>query len=106
MVSFITLGPAKPINALGSAILISPSIEKEAVAPPKVGLVKSDMKGIFLSDKRAKSTAQYVISKGIDENRISGVGMGEEDPKIDCTSGCSKDDHAKNRRSEFIIVSR
>ena len=60
----------------------------------------------FLSDKRAKSTAQYVISKGIDENRISGVGMGEEDPKIDCTSGCSKDDHAKNRRSEFIIVSR
>ena len=60
----------------------------------------------FLSDKRAKSTAQYVISKGIDENRISGVGMGEEDPKIDCTSGCSKDDHAKNRRSEFIIISR
>ena len=60
----------------------------------------------FLSDKRAKSTAQYVISKGIDENRISGVGMGEEDPKIDCTSGCTKDDHAKNRRSEFIIVSR
>ena len=60
----------------------------------------------FLSDKRAKSTAQYVISKGIDENRISGVGMGEEDPEIDCSSGCSKDDHAKNRRSEFIIVSR
>ena len=60
----------------------------------------------FLSDKRAKSTAQYVISKGIDENRISGIGMGEEDPEIDCSSGCSKDDHAKNRRSEFIIVSR
>ena len=60
----------------------------------------------FLSDKRAKSTAQYVISKGIDENRISGVGMGEEDPEIDCSSGCSKDDHAKNRRSEFIILSR
>ncbi len=59
-----------------------------------------------LSEKRAKSTVQYVISKGIDENRISGVGMGEEDPEIDCSSGCSKDEHAKNRRSEFIIVSR
>ncbi len=60
----------------------------------------------LLSDRRAKSTAQYVISKGIDENRISGFGMGEEDPEIDCSSGCSKDEHAKNRRSEFIIVSR
>ena len=60
----------------------------------------------YLSDRRAKSTAQYVISKGIDENRISGVGMGEEDPEIDCSSGCSKDEHAMNRRSEFIIVSR
>ena len=59
-----------------------------------------------LSEKRAKSTVQYVISKGIDENRISGFGMGEEDPEIDCSSGCSKDEHAKNRRSEFIIVSR
>ena len=60
----------------------------------------------LLSDRRAKSTAQYVISKGIDENRISGFGMGEEDPEIDCSSGCSKDEHAKNRRSEFIIVSK
>ena len=60
----------------------------------------------LLSERRAKSTAQYVISKGIDENRISGFGMGEEDPEIDCSLGCSKDEHAKNRRSEFIIVSR
>ena len=60
----------------------------------------------LLSERRAKSTAQYVISKGIDENRISGFGMGEEDPEIDCSSGCTKDEHAKNRRSEFIIVSR
>ena len=60
----------------------------------------------LLSDRRAKSTAQYVISKGISEERISGVGKGEEDPEIDCMSGCSKDDYAKNRRSEFIIISR
>ena len=60
----------------------------------------------LLSDKRAISTAQYVISKGISEERISGIGKGEEDPEIDCESGCSKDDHAKNRRSEFIIISR
>ena len=59
-----------------------------------------------LSDRRAKSTAQYVISKGISEDRISGVGKGEDEPKIDCNQGCSKEEHAQNRRSEFIIVSR
>ena len=60
----------------------------------------------LLSERRAKSTAQYIISKGIDENRITGIGKGEEDPEIDCSKGCSKDEYAKNRRSEFIIVSR
>ena len=59
-----------------------------------------------LSDRRAKSTAQYVISKGISEDRISGVGKGEEEPRINCSQGCSKEEHAQNRRSEFIIVSR
>ena len=59
-----------------------------------------------LSDRRAKSTAQYVISKGIDEERITGIGKGEDEPKVDCSQGCSKEEHAQNRRSEFIIVSR
>ena len=60
----------------------------------------------LLSERRAKSTAQYVISKGISEERISGTGKGEEDPEIDCSGGCTKEEHAMNRRSEFIIVSR
>ena len=59
-----------------------------------------------LSDRRAKSTAQYVISKGISEDRITGVGKGEEEPRVNCSQGCSKEEHAQNRRSEFIIVSR
>ena len=40
IVSFITLGPAKPIKAPGSAIVISPSIAKDALTPPVVGSVK------------------------------------------------------------------
>lgn len=58
-----------------------------------------------LSDRRAKTTVQYVISKGIDESRISGMGKGESEPKIDCSAGCTKEQHAENRRSEFLIVS-
>ncbi len=58
-----------------------------------------------LSDRRAKTTVQYVISQGIDATRISGMGKGESEPKIDCSAGCTRDQHAENRRSEFIIVS-
>lgn len=58
-----------------------------------------------LSQRRAMSTIQYVISKGIDESRISAEGKGEAEPKVDCGSNCSEEEHQENRRSEFIIVS-
>jgi outer membrane protein OmpA-like peptidoglycan-associated protein/Tol biopolymer transport system component len=58
-----------------------------------------------LSDRRAKTTVQYVISKGIDKSRISGIGKGENEPKVDCGSNCTEEEHQMNRRSEFIIVS-
>ena len=58
-----------------------------------------------LSDRRAKTTVQYVISKGIDKARISGMGKGENEPKVDCGSNCTDEEHQLNRRSEFIIVS-
>lgn len=57
-----------------------------------------------LSDKRAQSTVQYVISQGIDESRISGVGKGESEPFVDCKN-CTEEQHQQNRRSDFIIVS-
>ncbi|MBR9913625.1 MAG: OmpA family protein [Algicola sp.] len=58
-----------------------------------------------LSDRRAKTTVQYVISKGIDKSRISGMGKGENEPKVDCGSNCTDEEHQMNRRSEFKIVS-
>ena len=63
----------------------------------------------YLSDKRAKSTRDYIISQGIDPSRIeSAIGYGEEKPLNDCTDGhkCPPDKHRLNRRSEFIIVSQ
>jgi outer membrane protein OmpA-like peptidoglycan-associated protein len=57
-----------------------------------------------LSERRALTTAQYVIAQGIDTSRVSGIGMGEAVPVNDCGSGCSEDDHQMNRRSEFIIL--
>lgn len=59
-----------------------------------------------LSEKRAQSTVQYVISKGIDASRISGKGFGEDKPAVNCGDNCTEAQHQKNRRSEFIIIER
>jgi outer membrane protein OmpA-like peptidoglycan-associated protein len=59
----------------------------------------------LLSERRAKSTVQYVISKGIDEARISAEGKGESELKVNCGGNCTEEQHQENRRSEFIIIS-
>ena len=56
-----------------------------------------------LSDRRAKTTMQYVISKGIESTRLSAVGKGESNPVVDC-SNCNDEEDQLNRRSEFIIT--
>ena len=59
-----------------------------------------------LSERRAESTMQYMITKGIAANRLSAKGFGETAPVNDCDneSNCTKEDYQKNRRSEFIII--
>lgn len=64
----------------------------------------SDAYNNNLSDQRAKATVEYIISKGIDAGRISGKGMGKTEPKVDCGATCTEENHASNRRSEFLIV--
>lgn len=59
-----------------------------------------------LSDRRAKAMTQYVISKGIDASRLSGKGYGESEPKVNCGENCTEEQHALNRRIEFIIVKK
>ncbi len=58
-----------------------------------------------LSEKRAKSTFDYLVSKGIDASRIQYQGYGDTQPVINCPVGkCTEDDHQLNRRSEFEIT--
>ncbi len=65
----------------------------------------SDKYNLNLSDRRAKATVQYLISKGIAKDRISGQGFGESEPKVVCEE-CSEEQFAQNRRSEFLIVKK
>jgi outer membrane protein OmpA-like peptidoglycan-associated protein len=64
----------------------------------------SDVYNMNLSERRAKSTVQYILSKGIAAGRITGKGLGESEPKVDCKEACTEEEHAQNRRSEFLIV--
>lgn len=64
----------------------------------------TDEYNLDLSERRAKSTVAYIISKGINIDRISGKGFGESEPKIDCQDKCTELEYALNRRSEFMIV--
>jgi outer membrane protein OmpA-like peptidoglycan-associated protein len=59
-----------------------------------------------LSQKRAESMRDYVLSKGISPSRISGVGKGESQPSVNCGANCTEDEHQLNRRGVFRIISR
>jgi outer membrane protein OmpA-like peptidoglycan-associated protein len=65
-----------------------------------------DKYNLKLSERRAKATLEYVISKGISKERISAKGYGESEPKVACAENCTEEQHAENRRSEFLIVKK
>ena len=66
----------------------------------------ADSFNLWLSQKRAESTVNYMISQGIDADRIEGEGYGETRLVNECDDGvrCSEEKHQLNRRSEFIIL--
>ena len=75
-----------------------------------VGTSHTDSRGptgsnLRLSQRRAKSTVEYIISKGVSSVRIKAKGYGEARLTNSCISGikCSEEKHQNNRRSEFVV---
>ncbi|WP_445736673.1 OmpA family protein [Mariniflexile sp.] len=68
------------------------------------GSEKYNMK---LSEQRAKSSRDYIVSRGIDSNRIeSATGYGETKLINGCDDSkkCTEEEHQLNRRTQFIIL--
>ncbi|TYB78649.1 OmpA family protein [Bizionia myxarmorum] len=63
--------------------------------------VGSDANNMKLSDARALSVKDYLVSKGVDQFRLSSKGFGEDKP-ID--SNKTRDGRANNRRVEINLV--
>lgn len=66
----------------------------------------SDKYNMDLSQRRAESTLEYLVSQGISRDRLTPKGYGEEVPLNDCVrpNMCTEAQYARNRRSEFTEV--
>jgi len=60
-----------------------------------------------LSQARAQSAVDYLVEKGIPRDRLVAKGYGKTMLLNNCTTGapCSEEEHQKNRRTTFRIVS-
>jgi outer membrane protein OmpA-like peptidoglycan-associated protein len=61
---------------------------------------------LILSNQRAASTMEYLISQGIQENRLRSIGYGEMQPLNDCVKEgiCTDEEYDINRRCEFKVM--
>jgi outer membrane protein OmpA-like peptidoglycan-associated protein len=58
-----------------------------------------------LSQRRAQSAVDYLVSKGISVDRLSAKGYGETLPKADCACArCTEEEHQLNRRTAFTVL--
>jgi outer membrane protein OmpA-like peptidoglycan-associated protein len=54
----------------------------------------------ILSEKRANAVKDYLVSKGVEANRLTAQGFGESKPVVPNTSEANR---TKNRRVEFVV---
>ncbi|WP_299362662.1 OmpA family protein [Winogradskyella sp.] len=59
-----------------------------------------------LSQQRANSVVNYLVSKGISRSRLTARGFGESRLTNRCSNGvdCSEAQHQRNRRTEFRVI--
>jgi len=67
-----------------------------------------DASNMELSQRRAQSVVDYLISKGINDSRLMSKGYGETSLTNHCVNGvsCTERQHRANRRTEFRVVGK
>lgn len=65
-----------------------------------------DQYNMNLTEARVQSMVSYLLSNGIDATRVTGKGYGETRLLNDCDNKkhCTKEEHQKNKRIEFLIL--
>ena len=103
--SSIRTGAARELDELVIMMQTYPSMNIELAS-------HTDSRGgsdynLRLSQSRAESAKQYVISRGIASSRIRALGYGESQPRNQCVDGtkCTEEEHQYNRRTEVKVTS-
>jgi outer membrane protein OmpA-like peptidoglycan-associated protein len=60
----------------------------------------------WLSERRVKSTKDYLVASGVEESKLITESFGERQLLNECDDDiyCPEEKHKVNRRSEFIII--
>ncbi|TPE45630.1 flagellar motor protein MotB [Pontibacter mangrovi] len=95
---------AKELNKLVRMLQDNPSIRIELSS--HTDSRQTDEYNQVLSQLRAQSAVDYLVSKGIDRNRLVAKGYGESRLINKCDDGvsCTEEQHQQNRRTEFKIL--
>ncbi len=95
---------ARPtLNKLARNLELNPSIRIELSS--HTDCRGNDEYNEELSQKRAQSAVDYLVSQGIPAGRLQAKGFGESLPKADCLCNrCGEDEHQLNRRTAFTIL--
>ncbi|KJD32438.1 membrane protein [Tamlana nanhaiensis] len=95
---------AQVLNVLVDIMKKYPTMEIEVSAHTDVR--GPDEYNLNLSKRRAASTLEYLVSQGIERNRLKSIGYGETQPLNKCVKEgiCTDDEYDENRRCEFTIL--
>lgn len=102
----ITLEAEKTLQKIVTILMSNPQLDIEIRA--YTDSRADDKYNLELSQKRANAVKNYLIQKGINPNRITANGYGEDKILNHCKNGvpCTDDEHAVNRRVEFDMKSK
>jgi outer membrane protein OmpA-like peptidoglycan-associated protein len=92
------------LDAVVKVMVENPAIERvrvEGHASDEGHGAASDAYNKQLSDRRARSVMDYLVSRGIDRRRLEAAGYGVEQPIAD---NSSEEGRERNRRVEFEIL--
>ncbi len=95
---------AKPtLNRLARELQLNPNLRIQLQSHTDCrGTAKYNQE---LSEKRAQAVIDYLISLGIEPDRLEARGFGESRPLTHCScSQCTEEEHQLNRRTSFVIV--
>lgn len=91
------------LNALAENLQLNPAIRIQLSS--HTDCRGNDRYNEDLSQKRAQSAVDYLISKGIDPSRLAAKGYGETSPEVNCLCNrCTEEEHQANRRTTFKII--